>query len=351
MSIREKSRKSSQESSSRVDSDSEYKDSTYLARNTEGYPEEYEETSNKKYRSTGKTKKLSGPKINRFEDEFKNNDLICQNNIKTSISNENEINQISDYKEKLTKENGCESRMEIVNFIFKILNQHQIPELFFQSVNIYDNCLLKTTKSNSNGRVLLAGISILIAAKYQQVSSETFDDLYELFEFLFRDKFDRGDILNLEKKYLKLIGTETLRQKTLEDYVNSFLVDLWVNHNEILVKSRFYEKLKETAHYFAKIMLHYQYYPPMNAAFYCVVAAYNFAMLKCSVNSPYEKQLNKEFIDWGNKYKEERVLRIVNVKKTVKMILEQYENYQRNDVIKIKNVNKYCPLSFLKKCE
>lgn len=313
-------------------------------------PEEYEESSKKKSLSAIKMIKSVNKKITRFEEEIKRNSFVNQNKINSSLSDTNNNSPSSESEEKLPKKNAdSNTRIRITNYIFRILNQHNNPDLFFLSINILDTCISKIKNITENKAVLTGIIAVLIAAKYKQIPSEIYENLYEA---LIQNKCEKNFILGAEKEVLKLLGPEVMTQSTLEEYVNSFFVEIWINFNEICQKNIYFENIKESSQYLAKIMVHYQYFDSeiiKIGAVHCVLAAYQFVRLK--IGEKFPTDLAVVFEHWLVKYRREWSLRKKNINKTVKIILEEYENYQITDAIKAKNLNKYCPLSFLNKCE
>ena len=308
-------------------------------------PEEYEESSQKSH-STKKIVRTAHTEVSRFDYEIKKINTINQNNIKTSIPNENTINRTSEDKKEPSKERReKESRIRVVNYILKILNQNQIPELFFQSIYIFDKCLSKTKESDQDERKLLAGLSILLTAKYKQVPSEKLDDL---FEDIAHGNLEKNYLINLEKNYLKMLGRDIMTQNTLEDYINSFLVELWINFNKYFIKSEFFEKLREASKYFAKIVSHYQNLDSNNLkyfAYYCIYTG--FYILKKRSGEEISADLIYDFTKWLEKYKIEWDIKTKNINKAIEIILDQYDNYQNTDIIKAKNIDVHCPLRFL----
>ena len=239
-----------------------------------------------------------------------------------------------------------EIRMKMIDWMVEVLNIFKCSEeTFFLSVNILDLYIYKNKSILLNEDIHLIGlISMFIASKFEDIYSIP---LNELEITIGHNKFNKDILKKKEIQVLKTIKFENIFNTSVYDFLKIYLFDFYTcNKSKIQGSEKIYYQIKETCYFLGKLCLY-------SDTFYCVnntmkaLCCINVSirMVYYFSNEHLEDDLKKFYNDWVKILIEKNNVNIERLNEFSKFLYEMYINYSK---IEIKNLEKFCKLSYMK---
>ena len=238
-------------------------------------------------------------------------------------------------------------RINVINWIFEKVGQFKTSNYFFFAVNIWDAFLLKSKKNYEEKQLYLyATVAILKSIRGDFPNHE-----FEIFlKKLLKDEKAKGYNLELEKEVTLQMNLDGFVYITLEKYIEAYFIQILIGHRKVAEEDKILPKIKETSKYLSKLILHFDSLEKERINFIAIGCIYSaFEILKTYMKEKMSEALLKMFNGWLNVYCKKKYIKKNDFYQLVWDMLEQFKFYQDIDFLKVKNLNKFSALNFLKK--
>lgn len=303
--------------------------------------------------STVQKTKLSPKNINYFIKFRESDNLLLNEGLNFYSYNKELESSTFKFSEKILQRHQITSaiRTKMVDWMIEVLSVFEnMDETFFLSVNIMDLFFINSKKVLKNEDIHLIGItSMYIASKFQEIYPIS---LKSFVNKISHKQFNEKKIIKEEKIIMNDIQFESLVTTSVYDFIRELCYDFCLNNKDFLkcnTEKLIFVNLQKTAIYLAKLIMYYDiFYKEVFSvkAVACIITS--MKIVKMYFKEKWNQNIKNIFNDWIILLLKQGKVDEKVVEKIGSKIYSCFNHYQKSNSL-AKNLNKFTPLSFMKK--